>query len=258
MIKCKCIGREMTIEVDGAVQQVAADCCEVISAIYRKVPSPTRELFKACVLMAVTHEESPMWRLDRREDSVTFCSSKDELARQMAELQHKGRSEGGGSSVTRVDLTKAQCAELANYLRGVLNNGMGAGSFDKIEMLVLARRALMTAEELPEVSVPPIPPPEPANPAAPSTISRSGAAEAAEFKRQTLARLEAYRRTDGLTSFTPLAELCDEVDGKAVTPEMLGRMLGRERFPVTVWRAVAAALDKMERKKGVDEDGKDD
>lgn len=138
----------------------------------------------------------------------------------------------GGGSVTRVDLTKAQCAELANYLRGILNNGMGAGSFDKIEMLVLARRALAAAEELPEVSVHPIPPPEPAKPAPPSTISRSGAAEA--------------------------AELCDEVDGKAVTPEMLGRMLGRERFPVTVWREVAAALDKMERKKGADTDGKDD
>lgn len=160
--------------------------------------------------------------------------------------------------MTRVDLTKAQCAELANYLRGILNNGMGAGSFDKIEMLVLARRALAAAEELPEASVPPIPPPEPAKPAPPSTISRSGAAEAAEFKRQALARLEAYRRTDGLTSFTPLAELCDEVDGKAVTPEMLGRMLGRERFPVPVWRAVAAALDKMERKKGADTDDKDD
>lgn len=64
----------------------------------------------------------------------------------------------GGGSVTRVDLTKAQCAELANYLRGILNNGMGAGSFDKIEMLVLARRALAAAEELPKVSVPPIPP----------------------------------------------------------------------------------------------------
>lgn len=61
--------------------------------------------------------------------------------------------------MTRVDLTKAQCTELANYLRGILNNGMGSGSFDKIEMLVLARRALATAEELPEVSVPPIPPP---------------------------------------------------------------------------------------------------
>lgn len=160
--------------------------------------------------------------------------------------------------MTRVDLTKAQCTELANYLFGVLDKGMGVGHADWTEMLVLARRALAAAEELPEVSVPPIPPPEPAKPAPPSTIPRSGAAEAAEFKRQTLARLEAYRRTDGLTSFTPLAELCDEVDGKAVTPEMLGRMLGRERFPVTVWRAVAAALDKMERKKGVDEDGKDD
>nr|UVX90149.1 MAG: hypothetical protein [Bacteriophage sp.] len=161
--------------------------------------------------------------------------------------------------MTRVDLTKAQCAELANYLRGILNNGMGAGSFDKIEMLVLARRALAAAEELPEVSVPLIPPPEPVKSAAPSAAPRSGAAEAAELKLATLTRLEAYRgRGAGLVSFTPLAELCDEVDGKAVTPEMLGRMLNRERFSVTVWRAVAAALDKMERKKGVDEDGKDD
>nr|DAH74352.1 MAG TPA: hypothetical protein [Caudoviricetes sp.] len=159
--------------------------------------------------------------------------------------------------MTRVDLTKAQCAELANYLRGILNNGMGAGSFDKIEMLVLARRALAAAEELPEVSVPPIPP-ETAKPAPPSTISRSGAAEAAELKHQTLARLEAYRRSDGLVSFTPLAELCDDVDGKPITPELLGRMLNRERFPVAVWRAVAAALDKMERKKGADANGKDD
>ena len=160
--------------------------------------------------------------------------------------------------MTRVDLTKAQCAELANYLRGILNNGMGAGSFDKIEMLVLARRALAAAEELPEVSVPPIPPPRTCKTRTAVHHSRSGAAEAAEFKRQTLARLEAYRRTDGLTSFTPLAELCDEVDGKSVTPEMLGRMLGRERFPVAIWRAVAAALDKMERKKEADADGKDD
>lgn len=30
-----------------------------------------------------------------------------------------------------------------------------------------------------------------------------------------------------------------------------------ERFPVAIWREVAAALDKMERKKGTDPDGKD-
>lgn len=153
--------------------------------------------------------------------------------------------------MTRVDLTKAQCTELANYLFGVLDKGMGVGHADWIEMLVLARRALAAAEELPEVSVPLIPPSEPVKSAAPSAAPRGGAAEAAEFKRATLARLEAYRgRGAGLVSFTPLAELCDEVDSKAVTPEMLGRMLNRERFPVAVWRSVAAALDKMDKKDG--------
>lgn len=93
------------------------------------------------------------------------------------------------------------------------------------------------------------PPPNPVKPAALPGVQRSGAAEAAEFKRQTLTRLEAYRgRGAGLVSFTPLAELCAPVDGKAVAPEMLGRMLNRERFPVAVWRSVAAALDKMEEK----------
>ena len=159
----------------------------------------------------------------------------------------------GGSSVTRVDLTKAQCTELANYLFGVLDRGMGAGHVEWIEMLVLARRALAAAEELPEVSVPLIPPPETVKSAASAAAPRVGAAEAAELKRATLARLEEYRgRGAGLVSFTSLAELCAPVDGKPVTPEMLGRMLSRERFPVAVWRSVAAALDKMEQKKGVD------
>lgn len=152
--------------------------------------------------------------------------------------------------MTRVDLTKTQCTELANYLFGVLDNGMGVGHADWIEMLVLARRALAAAEELPEVSVPPPPDtPDPVKSSASAAAPRGGAAEAAELKRATLARLEAYRgRGAGLVSFTPLAERCAPVDGKPVTPEMLGRMLNRERFPVAVWRAVAAALDKMEAK----------
>lgn len=161
--------------------------------------------------------------------------------------------------MTRVDLTKAQCAELANYLRGVLNNGMGAGSFDKIEMLVLARRALAAAEELPEV---------------PRTVARgpatrrqqpedapaagSPASEAARLKRDTLERLTAYRQKDGLNSLAPLAAACGKVDEKVISAELLARMLNRERFPVAIWREVAAALDKVERKKGADTDGKDD
>lgn len=161
--------------------------------------------------------------------------------------------------MTRIDLNKAQCADLAIYLRGVLNNGMGAGSFDKIEMLVLARRALAAAEELPEASSASAhapatrrQPPEDA-PAAGSPVS-----EAAQLKRDTLERLTAYRQKDGLDSLTPLAAACGKVDGKVISAELLARMLNRERFPVAIWREVSAALDKMERKKGADTDGKDD
>ena len=160
--------------------------------------------------------------------------------------------------MTRIDLTKAQCAELANYLRGVLNNGMGAGSFDKIEMLVLARRALAAAEELPEVPsvaahAPATRKPRPED----ASAAGSPASEAAQLKRDTLERLTAYRQKDGLDSLTPLAAACGKVDGKAISAELLARMLNRERFPVAIWREVAAALDKMERKKGADTDGKD-
>ena len=56
----------------------------------------------------------------------------------------------------------------------------------------------------------------------------------------------------------PLAAACGKVDGKVISAELLARMLTRERFPVAIWREVAAALDKMERKKGADTDGKDD
>lgn len=166
----------------------------------------------------------------------------------------------GGGSMTRVDLTRAQCAELANYLRGVLNNGMGAGSFDKIEMLVLARRALAAAEELPEVpSVAAHAPPGHAE-TQPEGASAAGspASEAAQLKRDTLERLTAYRQKNGLNSLAPLAAACGKVDGKVISTELLTRMLNRERFPVAIWREVTAALDKMERKKGADADGKDD
>lgn len=236
--------------------------------------------------------------------------------------------------MTRVDLTKAQCAELANYLRGVLNNGMVAGNFDKIEMLVLARRALAAAEELPEVPRtvaygPGTRRPEEAlecdtvasrvkyartcagltqadiSAALGVTLQQvsnyergmtgvpagklvkmaeicntsvnfllgdngnmsqkpedapaagSPASEVGQLKRDTLARLMAYRQKDGLNSLAPLAAVCGKVDGKVISAELLARMLNRERFPVAIWQEVAAALDKMERKKGADTDGKD-
>lgn len=160
--------------------------------------------------------------------------------------------------MTRIDLTVQQCRALGEYLRNRVDRGMGFG-YDEIELLVLSCRALLAVSDVPVVRERPTSPPEPVKPAASAAAPRGGAAEAAELKRATLARLEAYRgRGAGLVSFTPLAQLCAPVDGKSVAPEMLGRMLSRERFSVAVWRSVAAALDKMEQKKGVDEDGKDD
>ena len=170
----------------------------------------------------------------------------------------------GQMSLTRFyfpDLDPDNTATLAEYLRGVLNNGMGAGCFGKTELLVLAYRALQAAEELPEgLCAPPVPPPKAARRSRGDEVGppASPASEAAQLKRATLERLTAYRQKDGLVSLGPLAALCGPAEGKPITPEMLGRMLSRERFPVAVWREVAAALDKMEAKKGDAENGKHD
>lgn len=235
--------------------------------------------------------------------------------------------------MTRVDLTKAQCAELANYLKERVE--LCHQGYDLIELLVLARRALAAAEELPEASRTVARGPATRRsgealecdtiasrvkyartcagltqadvsaalgvtsqaisnyergltdvpvetlgkmaelynasvsslvgdngnmPQKPEDTSAAGspASEAAQLKRDTLERLTAYRQKDGLNSLAPLAAACGKVDGKAISAELLARMLNRERFPVAIWRQVAAALDKMERKKGAGADGKDD
>lgn len=95
MIKCSRDGNETAIEVNGSAQVVAADCCEIISAIYRAAPSPAREVFKASVLLAVTHKDSPMWSLNSRGNSVALHSVDGELERQIAELRREGGFEGG-------------------------------------------------------------------------------------------------------------------------------------------------------------------
>lgn len=184
--------------------------------------------------------------------------------------------------MTRIDLTKGQCTALAAYLRGKVTSHVGV-TYDDVELWVLAVRALELAEELPEErGVPPVPPPkaiaaaplplptegamrkmaEPVVPAtkpeAPPAATKRGAPPTAEFKRATLERLTAYRGKGGLTSLAPLAALCGEADGKRISAEMLARMLNREKMSINVWRAVSAGLDKMDKKNGGANDGKDD
>lgn len=85
--------------------------------------------------------------------------------------------------------------------------------------------------------------------AARETARPSGASEAARFKRDTADRLVAYRSKWGPGCMGRLAALC----GGDVNADKLTRMCDRERFPIEMWRQVAAALDKLE---GGCEDGR--
>ena len=158
--------------------------------------------------------------------------------------------------MTEIDLTRGQCAALANFLRRTVDRGMDSG-YDEIELLVLAQRALRNAGK-------PIGPalvcdvPKSSTPEGGGTVSAvrevaparpSGASEAARFKRDTADRLAAYRAKWGPGCMGRLAALC----GGDVNADKLTRMCDRERFPIEMWRQVAAALDKLE---GGNEDGR--
>lgn len=260
MINVKIDKGVSTMTFAGSGLEIAAEIGVIVHELYTQLyhrAGPTlANGCKGVLLDMLAREGSPVWDANLAK-GVGHSFYLDGAAAE-AMMERVKRSEGGGS-VTRVDLTKAQCADLANYLRGVLNNGMGAGSFDKIEMLVLARRALAAAEELPEASsvaahAPATRRQQPED----ASAASSPASGAAQLKRDTLERLTAFRQKDGLSSLAPLAAACGKVDGKAISAELLARMLNRERFPVAIWREVSAALDKMERKKGAGADGKDD
>lgn len=68
----------------------------------------------------------------------------------------------------------------------------------------------------------------------------------AKEKREILARLQAYRQSNGLGCFGPLAKAC----GKGITATTLRNMLnGDEAYPIDVWRQVGKGLDKVTGKK---------
>lgn len=160
----------------------------------------------------------------------------------------------GGISMTAIDLTRDQCAALADYLKERVE--LCHQGYDLTELLVLAQRALRNASKPigPALvcDVPKSGTPEGGAVSAAHEIAAarpSGASEAARFKRDTADRLEAYRSKLGPGCMGRLAALC----GGDVNADKLTRMCDRERFPVETWRQVAAALDKLE---GGNEDGR--
>lgn len=163
--------------------------------------------------------------------------------------------------MTVIDLTRDQCVALANFLRRTVDRGMDSG-YDEVELLVLAQRALRNAaktvgdslKELPNVIACDVP--KSGTPEGEGTVSAareiaparpSGASEAARFKRDTADRLVAYRSSQGLGCLGKLEGAC------GIPATTLHGMCQRQKYPVDMWRQVAAALDKLE---GGCEDGK--
>lgn len=155
--------------------------------------------------------------------------------------------------MTAIDLTRDQCAALANFLRRTVDRGMDSG-YEEIELLVLAQRALRNAakavgdslKELPNVIARDVPKSgTPEGGAALGGVTRetarpSGASEAARFKRDTADRLIAYRSSQGLGCLGKLERLC------GIPAATLHGMCERQKYPVDMWRLVAAALDRLE------------
>lgn len=153
--------------------------------------------------------------------------------------------------MTAIDLSCDQCVALANFLRRTVDRGMDSG-YDEIELLVLAQRALRNASKAPDgglkeppnviaCDVPKSDAPEGGAVSAAREAARpSGASEAARFKRNTADRLVAYRSNQGLGCLGRLERLC------GIPANTLHGMCERQKFPVEMWRQVAAALDKLE------------
>lgn len=163
--------------------------------------------------------------------------------------------------MTAIDLTRDQCAALANFLRRTVDRGMDSG-YDEIELLVLAQRALRNAiSGIEDVGLKgatgrkAVPRPSRAHRKGGATLGGvtreaarpSGASEAARFKRDTADRLVAYRSSQGLGCLGKLERLC------GIPATTLHGMCERQKYPVDLWRQVAAALDKLE---GGNEDGR--
>lgn len=87
MISCMRDGQNTVVSASGHASQIAADCCEVIRAIYFEIPVEMRPLFKECVLLAVNHKDSPMWQSSPpSSERVVIRSEGGEFLRQVKDL----------------------------------------------------------------------------------------------------------------------------------------------------------------------------
>ena len=92
MIKCERNSKgETSIEAQGDAMTLAADCCEIISAIYTSAPPRIRQAFKSYILVAINHKDSPTWSTERKFDGEAGCVDITELKRQCGMSDEGGR-----------------------------------------------------------------------------------------------------------------------------------------------------------------------
>lgn len=148
-------------------------------------------------------------------------------------------------------MTAQQARAAAALLQQALASLEEVPSYDTLEALVLACRALRHAADEPEAAAKPAAPKKAraAAPREPEAADEGGVttpspvSAAAQLKRRTLERLETYATGTRLGA-------TGRVAAAAKLPnETVVRMLERERFPIDQWRRVAAALDELETKE---------
>lgn len=138
-------GRECGVSVVGvgSVQDIISDVLVIIQAIHgdmSRLPHGElkAEFFRKAVVAGLS-PDSPVWR--PCQGDVTSIVASGDTAEALARAFEKG-----GSSMTAIDLTRDQCAALANFLRRTVDRGMDGG-YEEIDLLVLAQRALRNASK---------------------------------------------------------------------------------------------------------------
>lgn len=65
MLKIKKDGRMLELEMGGSVKEICIDLCCAITAIHQRIGqdgADLTEMFRLCMVAAVTEPESPVWK----------------------------------------------------------------------------------------------------------------------------------------------------------------------------------------------------
>lgn len=143
MVKAE-VGRGLGVKVIafGLALEMVGDVLSIVQTIHDDMSRLSygerkAEFFREALIAGLS-PDSPVWR--PCQGDVTSVVASGDAAELLA------RAFEGGSSMMEIDLTRDQCAALANFLRRTVDRGMDSG-YDEIELLVLAQRALRNASK---------------------------------------------------------------------------------------------------------------